>query len=212
MKATALSIRNGSGELLERAIAHFDEKEIETLQNYVDKIRRLSSAALLKRGMPTISKIKFTQEAGHSFTCEEYTDSELFELLHLLRPIILSKEPTSFEKAAGLIGKNFSSPHVRGFIKRLRNDFDHGELSAYMQIQIDGIDLLNDATLKLWLNGVEYHQDAEKAEQWRRLSKALENNDMRAYVIGHLHSKVKSAFKLGNIAEMLIKNIGSANI
>jgi hypothetical protein len=130
----------------------------------------LNRAAIVERGIPEISRMNFA--GGTVLECAPYTDAELHELLHVLRPIILSREPASFEKMAGLLGKRFASDEMRKHLRAIRDIFEHGHLSRYMQVTVGGRELFKDETLKLWLNGEEYHQDSESPSSGRS-SRAL---------------------------------------
>lgn len=188
-----------------RVEGDFTPEDIKLLRHYVRNTEKLGNAGIVTRGMPQITRMNFA--AATVLECAPYTDAELHELLHVLRPVILSKEPASFEKVAGLLGKRLPSDEMRQHLKALRHIFEHGQLSRYMQINIGGRDLFKDETLKLWLNGEEYHQDSEKSEAWHKFQQALTEPNTRAYVITQLGSKVEAALHLGSIAKMMLERI-----
>ena len=138
------------------------------------------------------------------WTCPPIDNSELYELLHVLRPLILLNEATSFERIAGLFGKKFDNEKFRGYLKLQRRTFEDGELKRYMQISLNDQALLDNATLKLWLNGEQYHTDEVKAGTWKKIEKALGVENARALVITQLQSKVKALFNLQYIARLIL--------
>lgn len=154
--------------------------------------------------MPAITNMSWKPEEGMKWSCPAYENSELHELLHVLRPLILSKEATSFERIAGLLGKKFNSEKFRSYLKLQRTIYDDGELKLYMQISLDDQPLLDGTTLKLWLNGEQYHTDDEKAATWREIEKALTTENARALVITQLQSKVKALFNVQYIATLIL--------
>ena len=138
------------------------------------------------------------------WTCPPCENGELHELLHVLRPLILSREVTSFERITGILGKKFDSKKFRGHLKLQRTIFEDGELKLYMQISLNNQPLLDDATLKLWLNGEQYHTDEEKAATWKEIEKALTVENTRALVITQLQAKVKALFNVQYIVNLIL--------
>jgi hypothetical protein len=164
---------------------------------------RVRGTALLKRGLPKITKMKWSC-AGMEFSCEPYTDSELFELLHVLRHVILSKETTSFEKVLALLGRRFKSREFGDHVKALRKLFKNGELSSYMKISFGGQSLFASSLLRMWLNGTQYHTDEKKAAAWAKLEWSLEAENARALVMNQLHSRVNALFLLEHIVNLVL--------
>jgi hypothetical protein len=182
----------------------FDESDIDLLRRFSAFVDRVHETKLLQRGMPAITNIDWKAGEGMRWTCPPYENGELHELLHVLRPLILSKEVTSFERIAGMLGKKFDSEKFRGHLKLQRTIFEDGELKLYMQISLNDQPLLDDSTLKLWLNGEQYHTDEEKAATWKEIEKALTVENTRALVITQLQSKIQALFNLQYIINLII--------
>lgn len=204
MLEVRLGLATKAGDPLETTTATFDESEIDLLRRYVEFVDRLRETKLLRRGMPAITNMSWKPDEGMKWTCPSYENSELHELLHVLRPLILSREATSFERIAGLLGKKFDSEKFRGHLKLQRTVFNDGELKLYMQISLNAQPLLDDATLKLWLNGEQYHTDEEKAATWKEIEEGLTIENTRAFVITQLQAKVKALFNLQYIASLIL--------
>lgn len=204
MLEVRLGLATKAGDPLETTTATFDESEIDLLRRYVEFVDRLRETKLLRRGMPAITNMSWKPDEGMKWTCPSYENSELHELLHVLRPLILSQEATSFECIAGLLGKKFDSEKFRGHLKLQRTVFNDGELKLYMQISLNDQPLLDDATLKLWLNGEQYHTDEEKAATWKEIEEGLTIENTRAFVITQLQAKVKALFNLQYIANLIL--------
>jgi hypothetical protein len=133
----SLALKDEDGKLVEVVSAVFTESEIELLRRFVVFVDRLRGASLLQRGMPGITNVSMTPEFGMKFTCPAYENGELHELLHVLRPLILDREATSFKNISGTLGKRFENENVRAYLKRLRIIFEDGELKLYMQISLN---------------------------------------------------------------------------
>jgi hypothetical protein len=195
------------GSFVERAGATFEESDVKLFRQFMLNTARLQTVSLMKRGLPSMSNISFGDGKGTQFKCESYEDAELYELLHVLRPILLAREPSSFERIAGVLGKQFTSENLRGHLKVLRTVFADGELKLYMQISLNGRELFDDSTLKLWLNGSEYHQDSVKSDQWKTFAKSLTEENTRAFVMTQLHSKIKATLGLAYIVSLILQKI-----
>lgn len=209
MLEVRLGLATKAGDPLETTTATFDETEIDLRRRYVEFVDRLRVTTLLQRGMPAITNMSWKLDEGMKWTCPPYENSELHELLHVLRPLILSKEATSFEHIAGLLGRKFDSDKFRRHLKLQRTIFEDGELRLYMQISLNDQPLLDDATLKLWLNGEQYHTDEEKAATWKEIEEGLTVENTRALVITQLQAKVKALFNVQYIASLILGKAGA---
>lgn len=212
MTEVSLALNSESGDLIETVSATFDSSEIDVLLRYVEFVDRVRSSTLLQHGMPSITNISWNTEEGMKFTCPSYDDNDLYALLHVLRPLILSKEATSFERVAGILGKRFKSESFRSHLKLQRTIFEDGELKLFMQISMNDQPLLADSTLKLWLNGEQYHTDEEKEATWREIKRALTVENTRALVITQLQAKVKALFNLQYIARLVLEKANAQPI
>lgn len=204
MLEVRLGLRAEVDDPVEPVSAAFDDSEIDLLRRFSAFVDRVRETKLLQRGMPAITNIEWKAGEEMKWTCPPYENGELHELLHVLRPLILSREVTSFERITGILGKKFDSEKFRGHLKLQRTIFEDGELKLYMQISLNNQPLLDDATLKLWLNGEQYHTDEEKAATWREIEKALTVENTRALVITQLQAKVKALFNVQYIVNLIL--------
>lgn len=204
MVEVRLGMETKAGELLDSVTAQFNESEIALLRRYVELVDRLLETKLVQRGIPAITNMSWMPEDGMKWTCAPYEDSELYELLHVLRPLILSREPTSFERVVGLLGRRFDHEKFRAHLKLKRTVFEDGELKLFLQIQVGDHPLLEDSTLRLWLNGEQYHTDEKKAAAWREIEAALTVENARALVITQLQAKVKALVDIRFIATLVL--------
>jgi hypothetical protein len=206
MKKVTLALRTEDGELVESPSAEFTAADMEILKQFTQMVSRVRDSTLLIRGMPAIGNIKWEAGLGMTLSCESYSNAELHELLHVLRPLILQKEAASFHKVSSLIGQRFSNKNVTEHLRLNRRVYDHGELSLYMQISLNDQKLFHSNTLETWLNGEQYHTDQEKAAAWRAFEDSLTEENTRALVISQLQSKVKAIFGLEYIVDLITKD------
>jgi hypothetical protein len=204
MTLAKLDCKNADGQIVESVQASFDDADIQRLRQFLCAMERVRGTALLKRGLPFLTNMRFTEQ-GMQMTCPPCSDAELYELLHVLRPVILHREISSFNQIGALIKQRFASRGVSDYLKNLRTIFDHGELAGYMQLYLNGESVLHKSLLDVWLNGTQYHTDQEKAEQWHHLQKGLREENARALVITQIHSRVKALFLLADLVHLIVK-------
>jgi len=182
----------------------FDNSELNFLQLYLDNCTRLEAAQIFKNKFPSVKNIKWTAEDGMTFEVSDLKYSHVCELLHLARPIFLSKEPASFEKKQAIFGKKAKNTALAKHLKFLRNTYEKCDYQPYFQITIGDTLLFHDETVKLWLNGVEYHQDAEKAAIVKELEKSLSESTARRIFVSQLSGRVRATFMLAHLAKLVV--------
>jgi len=184
----------------------FENEDLDVLRLYKTNYDRLLSAKLLNEGLPSITKISWNAKSGSKFKFSKFDYQDVFELLHLARPFFLSKEPASFEKTCAIFGKRGKGTSLTDHIKYIRYLYENGEYFSLFQIEIDEIPLFSDDTLKLWLNGIEYHQDKEKRDVYAKLEKALGVETTKAIFVSQLSGRIKSLHMLGHLVNLATKN------
>ena len=206
MKKVTLAIKNHENILQETVEVIADDPTLELLQEFLFRVDRVDNTSLLERGMPSPSRIQWNRDRGWIVTCEKYTNAELHELLHVLRPLILKKEPYSFEKTSSVVSRLVNNEKINKWIKAARKIYDNGELSSYMQFSVNGQAIFHDSFLSLWLNSEQYHNDSEKKETWAKIESALKAENTRGLVMGQLQGKVKAIHRLAYLCNLIVAN------
>jgi hypothetical protein len=99
-------------------------------------------------------------------------DDSLAILLHRLRPFILTKEPGSFDKVMGILGRKITQQNVRNLLKRNRMLYDGRQAQSQLLLKSDDTVINSEPTLLDWLNSHEYHHDEGKR---RKIAKLLDD-------------------------------------
>lgn len=204
MKTVRLNLSAEDGSQVAEIEGAFSEVDLAMLRQYSGHLDRVRETGLIVRGMPFITNMNWQAGSMMKFICPPFTNGELYELLHVLRPVILDSEIASFQRVMALLGRAFKDKAFSGHQKYVRRIFEDGELSMYMQLSVNNQKLLDDFLLRVWLNGTQYHTDQEKAEAWAKLEATLTAENARAIVISQLHSRVKALFMLLRDVEMVI--------
>jgi len=182
----------------------FETLEVESLKLYLDNCNRLESAQILKSEFPSIKNIKWTEKTGMNFDVSQFEYSHICELLHLARPMFLEREPASFKNTLSIFGKRAKKTSLAKHLKYLRNTYEFSEHQHYMQITIGDTPLFHDKTVRLWLNGVEYHQDSDKAKLIKELEASLSETAVRGIFVTQLYGRIRAIFMLAHLAKLIV--------
>jgi len=101
--------------------ASFSESEIEKLSQFIAYADRVSEASIFSTGIPMINRMSFGPN-GLILECNEYNNAQIHESLHVLRPIILEKENSSFEKIRNLLGQKFPHKMIKIKLKAIKKN------------------------------------------------------------------------------------------
>lgn len=173
------------------------------LESFIEYLDRLKEAAIYRRGIPGIERMVW-ENGEQKIIGDPYTNSELYELLHLLRPLILHNEPASFSSVRAILGRCFRDKALAAELKEIQYIFDHGQLAQFMQIQIGKQKLFDETLLRTWLNGTQYHTDIEKAASWRDFKRSLSDESTRVLLINQLRDKVNALMLIAQIVRAVV--------
>ena len=204
MKSVTLNLKNDADSNDVHITGNFSDTDLILLERYTAGIDRIHKTSLLMRGLPSIKSMKWSVSEGMVFSCAPYNDSELFELLHVLRHVVLVKEKASFENTLTLLENRFNN-HVFGAqAEALRHLFKNGQYNSYMQITVGGQPLFDNSLLNMWLNGTQYHTDEDKAAAWSELEATLNTENARALVMTQIHDRVTALFELERLVQYVL--------
>ncbi len=184
-------------------LASFMEDEIELIRQYSTQTARVRTCTLLKRGMTGFQGLTIDHN-GLSIQAGTCSLPELYELLHVLRPITLQKERASFAKIVKVLDDRLREPQILTFLQVNQHAFKHGQMSLFFQIKIADRPLFDESLLRTWLNGTQYHTDANKAADWAALEATLGEPNAQAVVMSQLHAKVVAILNIDYIAKQVL--------
>lgn len=188
-------------------IASFSDEDLEILQQYCEHSERLRQTRIVKDGLFYDVTIRWTKEAGVRIDSPEPSaDFELIaSFLHYFRPIFLKKEPASFERVAGIIGRRFSHKTMKRQLSAIRALAETSPFHAYGQITIADVPLWDYGTLQKWLYAFEYHQDTDKREYLKDVKAELNDDGIRAVFLQQLQQQTLGYFRLEDLARTIIE-------
>lgn len=189
----------------------FDDQEISLLGRYLANCNRLQQAAIFAAGFPVVQNFTWTPAEGTKFKISPIDYSQVCELLHLARPFFLAKEDSSFDRILELFKGKAEGTALQRHLEYIRDSYVRGDYQPYFQISINEVPLFDDATIKTWLNGAEYHQDRNKAAVVAKLESALTTEVARGIFVSQLSGRVRAVFMLRHLSELIVsggKNVG----
>ena len=78
--------------------------------------------------------------------------------------------------------------------------YERGEYQPYFQLTTNEVPLFSETATKLWLNGLEYHQDEDKTPKVEELQRALGDEALRGLMVAQLSGRVGAIFRLSSLA------------
>jgi hypothetical protein len=98
-----------------------------------------------------------------------------------------------------LLKKQCDSKLFRKHLKNLWAIYETGDYGRYFQMRINDVPLFSDKAVKAWLNGVEYHQDEEKAAVVASIEKALSEETTRGVFAATICGRIRALFLLDRV-------------
>ncbi len=181
------------------------DAQAQLFELYMRNVERTDAARILKSGLPVVKRIRFEKGVGMTFEISKFDYSEVWELLHLCRPLFLSDEPASFERTLSYFGRHGRNTPLAGWTKSVRSMYEKGIYQPYFQFSIGEVPLFHEKTLLAWLNGEEYHQDPDKASIVRELEKSLGENVARGMFVAQLSGRISAIQRLANVVGLIME-------
>jgi hypothetical protein len=182
----------------------FEQPQLMALTQFLANCDRLARARIFCSGFPTVSNVSMTATEGMIIKVSDFDYGEVCELLHLARPIFLTQEPASFENTQAIFGRQSRGNALRRHLRYLRELYERGDYQPYFQVSIGDTPLFHETAVRAWLNGVEYHQDKDKAAVVASLEQSLTTNGARGVFVAQLSGRIRATFLLAELARLVV--------
>lgn len=131
--------------------ADFDDADIGLLTQFRQHVKALSETRVVKDGYPSKFEFGWRDETGSEVKGQNLDSEFISSFLHKLRPLILSREPESFDKVCGLIGRRFAHRAMKRHLTAIRKVYETSRFSSLGQLTIDGISTSIEILVKIEL-------------------------------------------------------------
>ena len=119
----------------------------------------------------------------------------------------MQKEATLFGKVVNILRSRLDHPAFRRYLDRQKAIFA-GQRQQAMKLFSNGTVINSTETLDLWLNGFEYHRDADKRTQFEALqSETLPVEVSLNMLAGIMLDRVRAVLDIGNAIYNVRRNI-----
>ncbi len=181
-----------------------EDSDVAILEAYCKYVDELSTATLVKQGMPTSFEIKYNAGEGCQFSSTLPDWDHVAVLLHRLRPLILHKEHASFDTVSGIVGRILASPYAKRTLKEIRKTYSGKRFQSQILIKFDDTMLNSEDALMDYLNAFEYHRDQDKALKFERLHQLLPSESSKSLLLILLSEKIKACFSMANLLKLIL--------
>lgn len=175
------------------------------LRQYVEQTDDVLKAIQRVGGLPVELNISFQQGEGLRFNTVEPTEDQRAVILHKLRPMLLKKEPASFDRACAVVSRSTDHEFMSAHLRRLRDVYNGTDLRSTVIISRGETVLNSEAAFEHWLNGFEYHRDADRAAVITDADALLPLEAIRPLYLTMLQEKLKAMTLLANIASKMLE-------
>lgn len=175
--------------------------EWQLLLDFASYADELETTEFLRAGINDHCEI--TVDGSIRVTRDLPPASQLRELLHVLRPLILQGEPTSYVRVVGILGKRIDHHLWRGFIKGYARSFRADNSQEFFTAKVGNLVLNSEEALDLWLNGYQYHRDRDKRDRLAASVGSEVTDVSRALFVDLLGAKVEAMLEVRDLVRWL---------
>jgi hypothetical protein len=188
-------------------VADFAADEWRILEAFSNYAAELSRTALVSTDPGELRLSISASDAGVTSEVAMPDPDYYRALLHLMRPFVLQKEATHFGKIINILLLRLDHPAFRTYLDRQKAIFA-GQRQQAMKLFSNGTVINSIETLDLWLNGFEYHRDADKRTQFEALqSQTLPVEVSLNLLAGIVLDRVRAVLDIGNAIYNLRRNV-----
>lgn len=172
---------------------NFEDVDWQVLLDYVSYALDLNELSMVRSGAYANLSINYKEGQPLTFESQIPPGEQLFALMHRLRPFILQKESTYFDKVTNILTKEIDNGEFRELIKRLRSTFSARRFYDPIKLTVnDGFVITSEKALQTWLNGFEYHRAKDAREAMEQVFAVFPEDASRAIFVMLLIEKVKA--------------------
>ncbi|MFA6162880.1 MAG: hypothetical protein WC685_05580 [Methylobacter sp.] len=162
-KARICLMDKNSGEAFEH-IAEFTGDEWRQLHDFLMQVADLKSTQFVVKGNGIQLYFDWKEGSEPLLRVKTPSDDEVGAFLHRLRPLILQREPASFNKVSALLKRRLGANIIKPFMRELLEIYEGKRMQGQIEIQSKGSIMNSEKMLVAWLNAYEYHRDRDKQE------------------------------------------------
>lgn len=170
----------------------------QTTKDVVEAVHRAG-------GLPAQLRLSYREETGLRLATEEPSDDLRSVILHRLRPLILKKEPWSFDRVCAIVRRSSDHPFLGRHLRSLRGIYAGKNLQDIVVFSRGELVLNSETAFEHWLNGFEYHREEARAAEVANVDSLLPIEAVRPIFIMLLSEKLKAITLLAYLVEKMLE-------
>ena len=200
---------NETGAIDEQA-GEFADEEWQRLTRYLTNVNRLAACRLAE----TQSQLnwRISGERGEPTRIEATLppEDDIAAFLHYLSPFVLDQSPVNFMRTRNTVALHITVPSIQRYLKRLKAIYLGKEIPFQIEVgsKVGQLRLDSAEAIDKWLNGLEYHPDAEKREFIQAVYEVFTEQATRAMFLYCMLERASAIGKLGAMIDGFAKRDG----
>ncbi len=176
------------------------------LHGFAEDSARLFDSLAAMGDMRVALQVAVDNVAGTVKTAvTEPSDDQRAILLHRLRPLILKKEPWSFDRTCGALARATNHPFMREKLREIRDIYSGKTLREQAVISKGGLILNSDVAFDRWTNAFEYHRDLDGRAELKPADDPLPFEATRAVILDLLIEKIGAIHRVAQLTTAILK-------
>lgn len=171
--------------------------DIDSLRAYAEQVEKLEQLRFFQSAqLPRLLTISCCRDYGLRLTFAEGDADDAYAALHVARPLLLDREPASFTRVMGTLGRCASGPLLREQLGRVRQRYVETSTSHLVGLTVGDISLFAPETFRLWLNSTQYHRDWNKRVQIAPIEAVIGDEPFFKLMLNHFIDKTDAVREL----------------
>jgi hypothetical protein len=179
-----------------------EEAQLRAFDRYADELKEIS---IMKYGAPGQLKLHWQEGIGLTVKTTLPSDEQLAALLHRLRPFVLQGEYTNFRYVANTIGRRAQTELIHLFLRMQKDLYQSKRSQEMIKVSSNGVMINSEEILFQWLNGYEYHHDADKRLAMEELHHLLPLEASKALFVTMLYDKADAIRNLHSLVRLILR-------
>jgi len=179
-------------------------KNGKQLDRYSIYAKELLEISLVQKGTFTNLKIDWRRGKEVSYSSYLPPEEEIIVLMHKIRPFILKKEQTHFNKIINILSKKIKDNEFLKLIKLEKDIFSGKNMRESFEFILNKEIINSEKILIKWLNAYEYHKDEDKQAELERMHKIIPLEFTRGVIIMMLQEKIKAILNLSGFVNVIL--------
>ena len=182
------------------------DTDVAILRPFLREAIALESLTRSWGGIPASYGMSFRIGQPLEIRGSEPSAEQRAALLHHLRPFLLENEPFSFHIVRGILARSSEAPFLQSRLREIKDRFKGAGIQRQLRIDVGDMVLTSEATLNRWLNGFEYHRDADKSAALIAAHDPVPVDSSRPIFIMMLSEKTESILLLAHIVNKMLSD------